>query len=71
MKFSRITVSKNKLGGVPCIRGLRLPVATVVGMFADGMNEDEILDAFPGLKKEDIHEALLFAAHLSENVKSR
>lgn len=62
MKFSRITVSKDKMGGVPCIRGLRIPVATVVGMVANRMNDNEILEAFPDLEKGDIHEALLFAA---------
>lgn len=37
MSFTRITVSPDQMGGVPCIRGLRIPVATVVGMVADGM----------------------------------
>jgi len=50
------------MGGVPCIRGLRIPVATVVDMIADGMTRDEILEAFPDLEKEDIREALHFAA---------
>lgn len=62
MKFTRITVKPNQMGGVPCIRGLRLPVAAVVGMVADGMQEDEILAAYPDLEREDIHEALNFAA---------
>ena len=62
MKFSRITVNPNQMGGVPCIRGLRIPVATVVGMVADGMSEEEILTAFPDLESEDIHEALRYAA---------
>jgi len=50
------------MGGVPCIRGLRIPVATVVGMLADGFTEEEILKAFPDLEREDIHEALWYAA---------
>jgi len=50
------------MGGVPCIRGLRIPVATVVGMVADGMTEDEILAAYPDLERADIQEALRFAA---------
>lgn len=62
MRFTRITVEPNQMGGVPCIRGLRIPVATVVGMVADGMGNDEILDAFPDLEAEDVREALLFAA---------
>ena len=50
------------MGGVPCIRGLRIPVATVVGMIADGMKEEEILKAYPDLEPEDLHEALNYAA---------
>ena len=62
MKFTRITVQPEQMGGVPCIRGLRIPVATVVEMVADGMPEGEILTAYPDLEAEDIHEALFFAA---------
>ena len=57
MTFSRITVDPSKMGGVPCIRGMRIPVATVVGMLEAGMSEDEILAAFPDLEREDIREA--------------
>ncbi len=62
MQYTRITVSPEKMGGMPCIRGLRIPVATVVGMVADGMTEDQILTAFPDLQREDIREALQYAA---------
>ena len=62
MQFNRITVNPDQMGGVPCIRGLRIPVATVVGMVADGMNNREILTAFPDLEQEDITEALKYAA---------
>jgi len=62
MRFNRITVNPNQMGGVPCIRGLRIPVATVVGMIADGMTEEEILRAYPDLKSEDLQEALRYAA---------
>ena len=62
MEFTRITVDAQQLGGVPCIRGLRIPVATVVGMVADGMTTTEILDAYPDLEDEDVREALRFAA---------
>ena len=68
MKFTRITIAPDKMGGVPCIRGLRIPVATVVGMVANGMNEQAILDAYPDLEPDDIREALLYAA---EAVKER
>jgi uncharacterized protein (DUF433 family) len=62
MAFTRITVDPNKMRGVPCVRGLRIPVATVVEMVADGMSEEEILRAYPDLELEDIHEALRYAA---------
>ena len=62
MTFPRITVRPDQMGGVPCTRGLRIPVATVVGMIADGMTEDEILKAYPDLEREDLREALRYAA---------
>jgi uncharacterized protein (DUF433 family) len=62
MKFSRITVDPAKMGGVPCIRGLRIPVSTVVALVAEGMTETEILRSYPDLQKEDIAEALRYAA---------
>lgn len=62
MKFSRITIEPEKMGGVPCIRGLRIPVATVVGLVANGLTEEEILRDYPDLEAEDIKEALMFAA---------
>lgn len=61
MTFTRITVNPAQMGGLPCIRGLRIPVATVVAMIADGMDEHEVLSAMPDLEREDIHEALRFA----------
>lgn len=62
MRFPRITVSPDRMGSVPCIRGLRIPVATVVDMVADGMTEPEILKAYPDLESDDIGEALRYAA---------
>ena len=62
MTFERITVDPNQMGGVPCIRGLRIPVATVIGMIADGMSSDEVLRHLPDLEPEDIREALWYAA---------
>ena len=62
MNFTRITVNPKQMGGVPCIRGLRIPVATVVNMVADGMTDAEILQAYPDLEPEDIREALHYAA---------
>ena len=62
MDFERITIDPKQMGGVPCIRGLRIPVATVIGMVADGMTNQEMLDAYPHLEPDDIREALAFAA---------
>ena len=53
---------RDQMGGVPCIRGLRIPVASVVESLADGMSEAEILEAFPDLTADDIRDALRFAA---------
>jgi len=60
--FDRITARAEQMGGVPCIRGLRIPVATVVGMVADGMSTQEILDSHPDLEAEDVEQALRYAA---------
>jgi len=62
MSFPRITVRPDQMGGVPCVRGLRIPVATVVGMVADGMSEPEIVAAYPDLEAEDVREAIRYAA---------
>ncbi len=62
MTFTRIMVDPRQMGGVPCVRGLRIPVATVVEMVADGMRDEEILAAYPDLEAEDIREALRYAA---------
>ena len=61
MTFDRVRVDPAKMGGVPCIRDLRMPVASVVAMVADGMTTEEILTDFPDLEPEDIQEALHFA----------
>lgn len=62
MDFGRITTDSDVMGGLPCIRGLRVPVATVVGFVAEGMTTAEILDAYPYLEEEDVPEALHYAA---------
>jgi len=62
MRFTHITVNPRQMGGVPCIRGLRIPVATVVAMVANGMTETEILSAYPDLERDDLAEALRYAA---------
>ncbi len=68
MRFDRIATDPGVMGGLPCIRGLRIPVATVVDMVADGMTADEILAALPDLVQEDIEQALRYAA---ESVRER
>ncbi len=62
MAFTRITSDPNRMGGVPCIRHLRFPVATVIAMIADGMTTDEIIAEHPDLEPDDITEAPKFAA---------
>lgn len=62
MEFERITVNPEQMGGAPCIRSLHIPVATVVGLVAQGMAETEILAEYPDLESEDIRQALAFAA---------
>ncbi len=62
MTFQRITINPDKLGGVPCLRGFRIPVATIVGMVAEGMTVAQILEDFPDLEPEDVKEALQYAA---------
>lgn len=62
LNFNRITINPNQMNGIPCLRGLRIPVATVVGMLADGMSATDILLAYPDLEQEDIIEALRYAA---------
>lgn len=60
--MTRITIDPKQMNGVPCIRGLRIPVATVVGMVAEGMAQQEILRDLPDLEPEDIQAALILAA---------
>lgn len=60
--FERITVDPAQMGGVPCVRHLRIPVATVLRLLAGGLSERQILVEYPDLKLEDIRECLRFAA---------
>ncbi len=62
MAFERITIDHTKMGGLPCIRGLRIPVSTVLGQLAAGRTESEILEDFPDLEAADIPAALEYAA---------
>ena len=62
MPWTRITTDPQQMDGVPCIRGLRIPVSTIVGMIAEGVPEAEILEAYPDLEAEDLREVLRYAA---------
>ena len=62
MEFKRITTNPRQMGGVPCLRGLRIPVATVVALVAEGQTTEGILALYPDLEADDVREALLFAA---------
>lgn len=62
MAFTRISIDHRIMGGVPCIRGTRIPVAMLVRMIADGADIAELLEDYPQLSEEDIREALRFAA---------
>ncbi|MFZ2005211.1 MAG: DUF433 domain-containing protein [Stellaceae bacterium] len=67
MEFKRITVDPAVCTGKPCIRGLRFPVARLLGLPAAGESRDEILAAYPYLEPGDIDEALRYAASLAED----
>lgn len=62
MEFTRITSDPRQMGGVPCLCGLRIPVATVVALVAEAQTTQDILGLYPDLETEDVREALLFAA---------
>ncbi|MFN0133548.1 MAG: DUF433 domain-containing protein [Phycisphaerales bacterium] len=66
MEWPRVTVEPDKMGGRACIRGLRMPVATIVRMVASGMSFSEIVEAHPELEHADVVEALRYAASLSD-----
>lgn len=64
--FDRITFDPNLMAGKACIRGMRVTVSLVVNLVANGMSTDEILKAYPYLEAEDVHQALQYAAWLTE-----
>ncbi|MBM3236238.1 DUF433 domain-containing protein [Candidatus Poribacteria bacterium] len=65
-KFNRITMDANKCFGKPCIRGLRMPVASILSYLSSGMTVDEILEEWPELEREDIYQALGYASWTME-----
>jgi uncharacterized protein (DUF433 family) len=67
--FKRITLDPNVMGGKPCIRGMRVTVGTIVGLMASGQSDEEILAAYPYLEKDDLQEALAYAAWRAEEAE--
>ena len=65
-KFNRITLDPDKCFGKPCVRGLRMPVASILSYLSSGMTVDEILKEWPELEREDIYQALGYAAWAME-----
>jgi len=61
-KFSRISTDPSVMGGVPCIRDVRIPVSVVIKLCSEGCSVQEICDLYPDLGEQDIREALAFAA---------
>ena len=68
-RLQRITLDPAVMGGKPCIRGMRVTVGTIVGLLAAGRTEEEILKAYPYLEKEDLREALAYAAWRAEEIE--
>jgi uncharacterized protein (DUF433 family) len=68
-RLKRITVDPQVMGGKPCIRNLRVTVGTIVGLIGAGRTTDEVLDAYPYLDREDILEALSYAAWRAEEIE--
>ena len=62
MSFERISIDHRVMAGVPCIAGTRIPVATIVGLVAEGQTIDEIIVDYPQLHADDVREALRYAA---------
>jgi uncharacterized protein (DUF433 family) len=62
----RITIDPAQMGGVPCIRHLRIPIATILRQLANGMSEGEILVQYPDLEVADIRASLSFAALIAD-----
>ncbi len=67
--LTRITLNPEVMGGKPCIRGLRVTVGTIVGLLASGLSIDDILNAYPYLEREDIYEALSYAAWRADEME--
>ena len=64
--FDRITFDPQIMGGRACIRGMRIPVSVIVGQIAHGAGFEEILEEYPDLEREDIQQAIEYAAWLTQ-----
>lgn len=64
--LDRITFDPEIMGGRACVRGMRVTVSLLLNMVAGGMSEDEIIDAYPYVEREDIRQAILYAAWLAD-----
>lgn len=64
--LDRITFDPQILGGRASIRGMRVSVSIIVNQFAGGATVDDILEAYPSLEREDIQQALEYAAWLAQ-----
>ena len=66
-ELDRITFDLNIMGGRACIRGMRITVALILNLVANGMTVEEIIADYPYLEPEDIHQALRYAAWMAED----
>jgi len=66
LNFDRITFNPSIMGGRACIRGMRVTVALIVNLFANGMSDEEIIEDYPYLEKDDVRQALQYVAWLAE-----
>jgi uncharacterized protein (DUF433 family) len=68
-QLKRITFDPMVMGGKPCIRRMRVTVGTIVGLIASGQTIEDVLEAYPYLEREDIFEALSYAAWRAEEIE--
>jgi uncharacterized protein (DUF433 family) len=68
--LTRITFDANRMGGKPCIRGMRVTVGTIIGLLATGHSKEEVLKLYPYLEPEDVEEALAYAAWRVEEIEA-
>ncbi|PIU57937.1 MAG: hypothetical protein COS89_02955 [Deltaproteobacteria bacterium CG07_land_8_20_14_0_80_38_7] len=61
-KLDRISIDPKVFGGKPCVRGMRFPVSKILDLLAAGMSQEEILSDYPYLEREDIVQAIKYAA---------